>query len=305
MYDLIVIGGGPAGLSASIYALRKRLNVLMVTRDLGGMTNFRMDLPWIEEYSTNPGLELVKKFRSELEYLDFARHMEAVEKICKHESGGFTVKTHGGGELSGQAVIVASGAQPISIDAPGVRDFMGRGVGFSAISYASQFIDRLVVVVGDGELALRSTAELALSTKHVTLVREQTGATDSPLEGKLQQAKNVTILNGCHLTGVKGDENFARSVMIKDSEGKVNAIPAEGIFIEKGLTPNSKMVAELVELDKSGRIVVDSHNATNVLGVFAAGDVTNVYAEQVLVAIGDGVKAALSAYDYLLATKCC
>src|SRR5512139_3728827 len=108
MYDLIVIGGGPAGLTAMVYAIRKRLNVLLVSKDLGGKTNYRLSLPWIEEYQVIKGLEIVNKFRSELEYLDFARHMESVEKIEKKESG-FKVITKGGGELDARAVIVASG----------------------------------------------------------------------------------------------------------------------------------------------------------------------------------------------------
>src|SRR5512145_2580401 len=108
MYDLIVVGGGPAGLTATIYAIRKRLNVLLVSKDLGGKTNFRLSLPWIEDYQVIRGLEIVNKFRSELEYLKFARHMEPVDKIDRTEDG-FAIKTRGGGELKTKAVILATG----------------------------------------------------------------------------------------------------------------------------------------------------------------------------------------------------
>ena len=117
MYDLIIIGGGPAGLTAAIYAIRKRLNVLLLSKDLGGKTNYHLSLPWIEDYQVIKGLEVVNKFRTELEYLDFARHMEGVEKIEK-EGENFVVLTQGGGELRAKAVIVASGAKQMRLKVP-------------------------------------------------------------------------------------------------------------------------------------------------------------------------------------------
>src|SRR5512145_1156287 len=159
MYDLIVIGGGPAGLTAMVYAIRKRLNVLLVSRDLGGKTNFHLSLPWIEDYQVIKGLEIINKFRSELEYLDFARHMETVEKV-ESKGSGFKVMTKGGGELEARAVIVASGTRQQLMDVPGERDFIMRGLCYSALSYAPLFIDRTTLVIGDGDLALRATGEL-------------------------------------------------------------------------------------------------------------------------------------------------
>src|SRR5512136_1675651 len=118
MYDLIVIGGGPAGLTAAVYAIRKRLNVLMVSRDLGGKTQWRLALPWIEDYQVIRGLEVVNKFKSELEYLEFARHMEAVDKI-ERDGQDFIVRTRNGGELKTHAVIIASGTKQLTMKVPG------------------------------------------------------------------------------------------------------------------------------------------------------------------------------------------
>src|SRR5574342_121274 len=129
MYDLIIIGGGPAGLTAAIYAIRKRLNVLLLSKDLGGKTNYRLALPWIEDYQVIKGLEVVNKFRNELEYLEFARHIESVDKVEKE----YTMK----------------------------------GLCYSALSYAPLFIDKSVVVIGDEDLALRSAGELATVAKEV------------------------------------------------------------------------------------------------------------------------------------------
>ena len=300
MYDLIVIGGGPAGLTAAVYGIRKRLNVLLISKDLGGKTNYRLALPWIEDYQVIKGLEVVNKFRSELEYLDFARHMEAVEKIQKIENG-FEVITKGGGELTTRAVIIASGTKQKRLNVPGERDFMMRGLCYSALSYAPLFIDRTTLVVGGGELALRAASELSTVARHVYIVCGSGEALSTPLGQKIEAAKNVTILKGHEVVEVRGDD-YARAVVVKNQQGATSELTVDGTFIEMELTPNSQMVADLVNLDEQGRIVIDTSNRTSLPGVFAAGDVTNTYAEQVLVAVGEGAKAALSAYDYLLPT---
>lgn len=300
MYDLIVIGGGPAGLTAAVYGIRKRLNVLLISKDLGGKTNYRLALPWIEDYQVIKGLEVVNKFRSELEYLDFARHMEAVEKIQKIEKG-FTIITKGGGELTTRAVIIASGTKQKLLNVPGERDFMMRGLCYSALSYAPLFIDRTTLVVGSGELALRAASELATVARHVYIVCGCGEALTTPLGQKIEKANNVTILKNHEVVEVRGDD-FARSVVVKNQEGAIKELTVDGTFIEMDIVPNSQMVADLVNLDEKGHIIIDTSNRTSLPGVFAAGDVTNTYAEQVLVAVGEGAKAALSAYDYLLPT---
>lgn len=298
MYDLIVVGGGPAGLTATVYAIRKRLNVLLVSKDLGGKTNYRLALPWIEDYQVIRGLEIVNKFRSELEYLKFARHMESVERIDRDDNG-FKVHTRGGGELQSKAVIIASGTKQQRLQVPGEKQFIMRGLCYSALSYAPLFIDRNTVVVGEGDLALRSAAELATVAKHVHLIGLSSDALRTVLGKKLADSENVTILQDYTVTEVKGN-GFANQVNVQSPDGQVETIEAEGTFIEMSLIPNSQMVSDIVDLDDQGRIKVDCFGRTNVPGLFAAGDVTDSYSEQVLVAVGEGTKASLSAYDYLL-----
>ena len=300
MYDLIIIGGGPAGLTAAIYAIRKRLNVLLLTKDLGGKTNYRLALPWVQDYQVIRGLEVVNKFRSELEYLDFARHIEAVEKISQ-KNGGFVVTTKGGAELEAKALIVATGARQVRMGVPGEKEFTMKGLCYSALSYAPLFIERTTIVVGDNELALRSAAELATVAKQVYLVCKNESTLETPVGKKLQTSENVTILKDYDVVEVQGDE-YARKLRLKDSLGNLLEFEADGMFVEKGLAPNSDVIKDLVELDECGRIIVDPANRTNIPGIFAAGDVTNNIAEQVLIAVGDGAKAALSAYEYLLPT---
>ena len=174
-----------------------------------------------------------------------------------------------------------------------------KGLCYSALSYAQLFIDKSVVVIGDEDLAMRSAGELATVAKEVTMICTNEKQLGTPLGQKLQKAGNVKVMKDCEIVEVKGDE-YARKLVLKDKAGQLKEFEADGMFVEKALTANTAMVKDLADLDEQGRIVVDSSCQTNVPGLFAAGDVTNNYAEQVLIAVGEGAKAALSAYDYLL-----
>ena len=298
MYDLIVVGGGPAGLTAAIYGIRKRLNVLLISKDLGGKTNYHLELPNMENYLVIKGVDIVNKFKSELEYLNSARRMVGVEQVVE-ESDHFIVHTKDGKELKTKAVIIATGARQRLLDVPGEKEYLSRGLCYSAVSYAPLFIDKRAVVIGSGELALRSTAELATVAEQVHLVGPSKTALDTPMGRKIKEAANVTILEGYKVTRVLGN-GYAERIVVEDPNGIESDIPADGTFVEMDLLPNSNMVEKLVETDNKGFIKVDCYNRTSVPGLFAAGDVTDIFAEQVLVAVGEGVKAALSAYDYLL-----
>ena len=298
MYDLIVIGGGPAGLTATMYGIRKRLKVLLISKDLGGKTNYHLDLPNQENYLVIRGVDVVNKFKSELEYLNFARRMDEVNMVTQ-ENGHFVVEMKEGDKLEARAVIVATGAKQQWLDVPGEREYLSKGLCYSAMSYAPLFIDKKTVVIGNGQLALRSAAELATVAEHVHIVGPSGAALETPLGKKMASSPNVTVLEGYEVTRVLGN-GYAERVVVKDSEGVETDIPADGTFVEKALLPNSAMVADLVDTNEDGFILVDCYSRTNVPGLFAAGDVTHIMAEQVLVAVGEGVKAALSAYDYLL-----
>jgi thioredoxin reductase len=297
MYDLIIIGGGPAGLTATVYALRKRLNVLLITRDLGGKTNYRLQLPDIEHHLVINGEEVVNRFVNEVEYLEFARVMDKVERV-ERDLQGYVVHTRGGQAHAARALIVASGANARRLGVPGEQDYMMRGLCYSAVSYAGLFVERDVVVIGDSGLALRAAAELAGIARAVTLVAPTHGELDSPLGQRIKDTPSVTLLEGYQVEAVKGDQ-YARSLALR-KDGQTLELRADAFFVELGLKPNSELVASLVERDPIGRIKIDARNRTSAPGILAAGDVTDAYAEQVLIAVGEGAKAALSAYEYLL-----
>jgi thioredoxin reductase len=310
MYDLIVIGGGPAGMVATVYAMRQRLNVLLVTEKLGGKTEIRSEFPGIGETSVIRGRELVDRFKNELGYLRIAHRLDRVSRVRSRDSGqelpSFVVSTAGGEELQSRAVIVASGCSFKPLRIPGAERYLSKGIGYSALSYAHLFLDRTAVVIGNGTRAVRSALQLAISAKQVYLLslpasqgekgREAGGGPTKAALGKLE---NVTVLEDCTVEGFNGDD-YAREVVVKQADGVRRRIQADGFFIESEAAPCSEMVAGLVERDARGYISVDSRNLTSRAGIAAAGDVTTVGHEQVLVAVGEGAKAALSMLEYLL-----
>ncbi len=297
MLDLIVLGGGPAGLTATMYAIQKRLDVLLVTRDLGGKTNYHLQLPFVERHMVINGDEVISRFTREIEYLDFVRRMDNAESVERID-GGYRVKLSSGEALETRALIVATGAKAQLLNVPGEREFMMRGLCYSAISYAQLFIDRIAVVIGCGELALRAVAELGQVAKKVTLVAKECKVLDTPLGKRVQTLPHAEVLLGYDVKEVRGDI-YARSIVVSGGDAD-REIAMDAIFVELDLIPRSQIVAHLVELDEKGRIKVNARNETSAPGIYAAGDVTDSYAEQVLIAIGEGAKAALSAYEYLL-----
>ena len=298
-YDLIIVGGGPAGLTAAIYTIRKRLNVLLVSEDLGGKTNYHMTLPDGEMHQLIRGIEIVDKFRRELGYLDFARRLEAVETIAKQDNL-FTISTASGAKLTAKSIIVATGSRIKQLNVPGEHAYVGWGLSYSAISYAPLYLGKRTVVIGDGKLALRAVAELAQIADSVHLVAPTHGALDSPLAKRMiADSMKVVVLEGHQVKAIRGN-GFAERVVLEAPDGHGTELHADGIFVELGLLPNSDLVKGLVDLDDKGRIIVDNRNRTSCPGLFAAGDVTNSFAEQVLIASGEGAKAALSAFEYLL-----
>ena len=297
MYDLIILGGGPAGLTATVYALRKRLNVLLITRDLGGKTNYRLQLPFVEKHLVITGEEVVNRFANEVEYLEFARVLDKAEKVEKIDSR-FRVSTRAGSTYESRTLLVATGALGQRLDVPGEKEYMMRGLCYSAVSYAPLFIERDTCVIGDTGLALRSTAELARIARKVTLVAPTHGELESPMGRRVLAAPNVEVLEGYRVEEVIGDE-YARRLRIRNN-GASRELEADAFFVELELVPQSELVAALVKRDARGRIQVDARNRTSTEGIFAAGDVTDVISEQVLISVGEGAKAALAAYEFLL-----
>lgn len=297
MHETIIIGGGPAGLAAAAYAVRKRMDALFISKGLGGRTQRRLLLPWVEDYQVMVGAETIGRFQTQLDYLDFMRVRASVSQI-EPLDGGFRVTVADGKQYDTQTLIIATGAVGERLNVPGENEFEMKGLCYSAMTYAPLMVDRRVVVVGDELLALRAVAELSRIATQVTLVAEGDGDLDTAAGQYVLSHDNVTVRRRARVLEITGDE-YARGVVIQHN-GQREEIAIDAVFIEKQLIPNSRLVEGLVERDACGFIRVDSRNRTSMPGIFAAGDVTDAMAFQVLMGLGDGEKAALSAFDYIL-----
>jgi len=298
-YDLLIIGGGPAGLTAAAYAIRKRIETMLISEDIGGKTIYKFSLPDVETHHIIDGEELVSKFKSQLEYLDFARHLGKVTKL--ERAGKRFVATTSDRTFRGKSAIIATGVVPERLDVPGEQEFLGKGVSYSAVSHAHVFIDMDVAVVGDGLRALQAAAELAQIARKVNVIGVPDRLISTTLGKKVKDSGKAEFFSRYAVKEIQGNSSPEKIIIGSNRDQK--EIPVRGVFIELGYVPNTKIIPRLVKTNKDGRIKIDENNQTNIPGLFAAGDVTDVNANQVVIAIGEGANAALSAYNYLLALK--
>ncbi len=296
MYDLIIIGGGPAGITAAAIAINQRLETLIIAERWGGQTTYDMQLEDMEAQEIITGDALLDAFRRQLDYLDFVRHFDTVTQILPEENR-FSVLTAREDSFKSDALIVATGAKPQRLNVPGEARLAGRGLSYSAATHASLFLGKDVAVVGNGRRAQWATASLARKAHRVYLLAPEP-LVPTPLANKLGQTENVEIVQDAQVKQV-GGQDYVESVTIRLPDGQSRQLDVKGVFVKLTRTPNTTLVCEWIDCDNRGHIIVDAYCATNWPGAFAAGDVTHV-SEQVLVHIGEGAKAATSAYHYLL-----
>ncbi|HEU5098440.1 MAG TPA: FAD-dependent oxidoreductase [Roseiflexaceae bacterium] len=301
MYDAIVIGAGPAGLAAAAYTAQYHLKTVVIAPDLGGMARYRLQLPWMQEREVITGEDAVERLRHLLVVSPSAtRYMDVVEQVFLHNQNVHVV-TGEGGTFEAHSVIVASGVRPRLLGVPGEQRLLGSGVSYSATSHAPLFAGRRVVVVGHDLRALRAAIELRSIAAHVTLITaDQAEPQYYGMIQRLNDDPRVTVLANHIVKEITGDTDVTGVLAIGPDE-QAQLIPTEGVFIECGLQAETDFLGSLVERTPSGQIVVDDMCATSTPGIFAAGDVTSsAYAEQMLIALGEGAKAGLSACSYVL-----
>lgn len=301
-YDLLIIGGGPAGLTAAAYAVRKRIETMLVSEDLGGKTNYTFSLPDVETHLVIDGEELVGKFKSQMQYLDFAHYLDEVTKLERRENK-FVATTKSGRTFKGKSAIIAIGVMPKRLNVPGEKNFLGRGVSYSAVSHAPLFIDMEVAVVGEGLPALHAAAELAQIAKKVNMVGLHAKYVDSELGERLKNSGRVEFFSDYEVEEIRGNSSVENILIQSKLDKTEKEIAVKGVFVELGYIPNKELFSKLVKTTAEGRIMISENNQTSMPGLFAAGDVTDVNAQQVVIAIGEGANAALSAYNYLLGLK--
>jgi len=300
IYDLIIIGAGPAGITASVYAARKKLNFLVITLDIGGQAAWSGDIENYTGYQFITGPELSNKFEEHMRKYGIALK-ENEEALALEKSGeAISVKTDKGVYLS-RSVIIASGKKSKELGVPGEKEFKNRGLTYCATCDGPLFADKEVAVIGGGNSALDAALQLIKIAKHVYIINNTVQLTgDEIMRQKVEAAGNVTVLNNTWVVSVTGDK-FVSAIKLKDSAG-IKELAVQGVFVEIGLIPNVAFAGK-VEKNERGEIKIDSRNQTNIPGIFAAGDVTDVQEKQIIIAAGEGSKAALSAFRYLAQKK--
>ena len=297
MKELIIIGGGPAGITAAIYAARKGLDFSLVTMDIGGQAAWSGDIENFTGYQFIPGPELAMKFREHLEKYKFDLR-EGVE-VTKAEqiSSEFKVTLANGESLESKTLIIASGKKSRLLNVPGEAKFKGKGLAYCATCDAPLFAGKNTAVIGSGNSGLDAVLSLMKICPQVYLVSQTKDlAGDAIMQEKVKAAKNVDILYNTKVTEVFGQQ-FVQGIKV-EQDGEVRDLAVSGVFVEIGLVPNSNFI-DFVKKNEKNEIEIDCAAKTSVEGVFAAGDVTRVPAKQIVVAAGDGAKATLSAFDYL------
>ncbi len=300
MYDLIIIGAGPAGITASVYAARKRMNLLVISKDIGGQAALSGDIENYTGYQFITGPELAQKFEEHMHKFNIAlKENEEVVEIKKVDDKTL-VKTNKG-NYEAKTTIIASGKRSRELNVPGEKEFRNKGLTYCATCDAPLFSGKVVAVIGGGNSALDAALQLIKIAKHVYIINITSVLDgDAIMREKINASEIVTVLNNSQVTDILGDRMVA-GIKIK-REGKLERLDVQGVFIEIGLIPNSEFTKD-IEKNQFGEIKVNSCNETNIPGVFAAGDVTDVPEKQIIIAAGEGSKAALSAFRYLVQHK--
>ncbi|MGZ5520642.1 MAG: NAD(P)/FAD-dependent oxidoreductase [Halobacteriota archaeon] len=299
LHDIIIVGGGPAGLTAAVYAARKMLDVLLITQNIGGQALYSLDVENYMGYQFISGQDLMDRFEKQVEKYNVKKvfsDVKSVEKI----NGAFITRSEKGDEYRGKTVIIATGKKSRTLNAKGLDRLIGRGVSYCATCDAPLFMDSDVAVVGGGNSAITAAYELMSIARKVYLVNRSALKADELYLEKIRDAPNIERFVGYELVEVTGDDALNSAMLRNLSDGSSVTLPVAGIFIEIGLIPNSEIVKDLVSRNKKDEIMVSCDCSTSLPGVFAAGDVTTVPEKQIIVAAGEGAKAAISAYKYLL-----
>lgn len=297
--DVAVIGAGPAGMTAAVYLARKKLSTAIVTKDIGGQVAWTLGIENYMGYQYITGRELTAKFEEQVKQFPVPIVMDEVASIAP-ERDRFTVTTAGGRTIVSRSVIVASGKRPKELGVPSEKKFIGKGLSYCATCDGPLFANQDVAICGGGNSAVQAVVEMAQIASKVYVVSRSPWRADAVVCEKAERMKNVEKRLGYEVLEVLGDKTVEGLRLREKETGKEETLKVKGVFVEVGLLPNTEFVKGLLKLNQWGEIEVNCACETDVPGLFAAGDVTNVHEKQIVVAAGEGAKAALSAHEYLL-----
>jgi NADH-dependent peroxiredoxin subunit F len=299
MYELIIIGGGPAGMAAAVYAARKLLKTLIISSDIGGQVMWTNAVENYMGYQLIEGDELIAKFEQQMNQFSIDQKIRMKVVQVKKIDGGFEVVSETGDKFQGKAVIIASGKRPRRLNLERELELTGRGVTYCNTCDGPNFAGQKVAVIGGGNSAIEAALDILKIAEHVDLVSVTPLTGDPILIEKLSDANNLAIYTEQQTAKILGLD-AVEGIVIKDLKTEsIKQLDVTGVFIEIGLVPNSEMVKDLIKLNQVGEVQVNCSSETEIPGLFAAGDVTTVPEKQIAIAVGEGAKAALRAHRYL------
>lgn len=298
MYDLMIVGAGPAGMTAAVYAARKKLKTILISKDLGGQPNYTAGVENYMGYQFVEGPELMVKFEEQVKQFPLDIEIGLGVDSLKPIRDGFEAKS-GDKKYQARSAVIATGKSPRLLNVPGEKELVGKGVAYCAVCDGPVFAGMKVAVIGGGNSALEAVDDMVKIAEHVYMVSLTPLTGDQVLIDKIKKAKNLTIFLEHGVLEIKGDA-LVEGLKIKDLKSKQEKeLEVGGILIEIGLIPNSDAVKGVVEFNERREIKVNCTSETNIPGLYAAGDVTSVPEKQIVIAAGEGAKAALAAHHYL------
>lgn len=299
-YELVILGAGPAGMTAGVYAARKKMDVLIISDNVGGQALWSSGIENYLGFIFISGPELVSKFEEHVNTFGIPREFTKTSRLSRR-GDSFEIDTDDGRAFTAQAVIVATGKSPRMLGVPGEKEFSGKGVTYCATCDGPLFAGQVVAVVGGGNSGLDAAVQLMkICPKVYVIERGPMLIADEIMIQKVNAAENIEILTGTAVSEITG-EGFVSAMQVRNIEtSEQRVIDLQGVFVEVGLTPNADFARDVVRLNPLGEIPVDCAARTGIPGLYAAGDVTDVPEKQIIIAAGDGAKAALGAYSYLV-----
>jgi alkyl hydroperoxide reductase subunit F len=299
-WDVAVIGAGPAGMTAAVYAVRKGLKVILVARDIGGQV---LETDTIDNYLPEFGItgpDLIQDFLKHLRNYEIDTLFGEEIMDIRHEENGHTLITKSKKEIETKAVIIAAGSKKRHLGVSGESQLKDKGVSYCATCDGFLYGNQPVAIIGGGNSGLEAALDMAkIATEVYLIIRGEQLSGDKSLQDKVNKSDKIEVCKSYQTTEINGDKKV-ESIKIKNlNTGKERVFAVKAIFIEIGLIPNTGFICEALETSKNNEIIIDEDNKTSIKGIFAAGDVTNIKDKQIIISAAEGAKAALRANEYL------
>lgn len=299
LWDLLIVGGGPAGLNAALYAKRKGLKCALLAKDFGGQLHNTSEVDNVIGHTLLSGKALSDKYLNHVKTLEVPLLQEVrVSKVTRTD-GRFNLLLEDGRTLQSLTVLIATGGRPRQLGIEGEMTYANKGVSYCTTCDAPFFKDKHVLVAGGGNSAAEAVIDLSHYAKHITVVHRSQWRADQVLLDKLAALDNLTIHLETQLLAIHGEDVMTGATVLDKRTQTTRTLKADGLFIEIGTVPISECVQDLVACTPQGAIIVDGNQATSVPGLYAAGDVTNQPFKQIIIATAEGAKAALAITQYL------